>query len=94
MDTITIKMRDIFNRIDPMGVYSNEDNNIDEYDSEIKDIRGNILNCKSERETKKLVLSVFEKWFGKNNTLTDWNKEKYNELSREVWNLRDTMIQR
>ncbi len=64
-DIVLNRLREIFNRHDPVGIYMSDDVNVDEYDPEIKDVQKTFHSTVEPKKFTKDVTQVFNKWFGK-----------------------------
>jgi hypothetical protein len=69
-------------RHDPIGI--NFDNNSDEYEPEVGTILPKLRICESATDVLQVVHEEFVRWFG---PVTAGPKERYVEISAEIWQL-------
>jgi hypothetical protein len=69
-------------RHDPIGI--NFDNNSDEYEPEVGTILPKLRICESASDVLQVVHEEFVRWFG---PVTAGPKERYVEISAEIWHL-------
>src|SRR5215210_2655841 len=72
---------EILFRYDP--IYINFETNTDEYEPEVGTILPRLRNCHSAADVLTVVHEEFQKWFGEDSG----EREVYQEIAEEVWNL-------
>lgn len=77
-------MRSVFLKEDPMGIYFQDLNNIDEYDPEIKQLLLEIDTCQSQEKLYTTVHRVFLQKFG---SVPSYCDEKLHRISRTLFEL-------
>lgn len=78
------KMRDVFLREDPMGIYFQDLNNFDEYDPEIKLLLPEIDSCQSQEILYDTIRRIF---LGKFGNVPTYCEEKLHHISRILFEL-------
>ncbi len=78
-------MRGVFLKEDPMGIYFQDLNNIDEYDPEIKQLLLEIDNCQSQEKIYATLHRIFLQKFGNVPSHCD---EKLHRISSTLFELR------
>lgn len=69
-------------RHDPVGI--NYDHNADEYEVETETILPRLSGCRSSDDVLQVVHEEFVRWF---DTVTAGPRERYAEISREIWRI-------
>lgn len=67
---------------DPIGIYSEQDKNTDEYDSEAERIAERLSTCKSPEDVQSLVWDVFVRYFGEE---IAGSREEYCKIASRLW---------
>lgn len=83
------KLRKIFNKYDPIGIYFGKNINFDEYDPEIKGLIIRFKRSKNLNEFTYEMHNLFQKMFFPEIAGT---KKRYKKLSKEVYNLFKTEL--
>lgn len=78
------KLRELFNKYDPIGIYVGEDINFDEYDPEISGLILRFKRSRNEDEFSDELYTVFKHMFSED---IAGSKSRYTKLSKEVYNL-------
>ncbi len=78
------KLRKIFNKHDPIGIYFGRNMNFDEYDPEIKQLPSIFYKARSRGKFQEEFYELFVRMFFKNIV---GNKVKYKKLAKEVYDL-------
>lgn len=81
IDSKIEKMRNIFNQVDPAGVFFEE--NKDEYDAEIEEFMKSDVNLDDVEAVKQKINEIFKKYFSG----VEIKKEKLDELSLKIQSL-------
>ncbi len=85
------KLREIFNKYDPVGMCARHKNSCEEYDPEIEKIALIFIDCKDYKEFCDRIYMTFKKEFAEELV---GPKSKYEQFSKEVFkalqgNIRD-----
>jgi len=78
------KLRKLFNKHDPIGIYENKDVNFDEYDPEISGLIIRFKRSKNEDEFLDELYIVFKNMFSER---IAGSKNRYTKLAKEIYNL-------
>jgi hypothetical protein len=70
---------------DPIALYSDEDSNTDEYDSEAECIAKALPSCRTYDECLDMIWDVFKEMFGPREAES---LERYTKLAHAIWKLR------
>jgi hypothetical protein len=70
---------------DPIALYSDEDGNTDEYDSEAERIAQALPSCQTYDECLDMIWDVFKEMFGPREAES---RERYTNLAHAIWKLR------
>ena len=76
------KLREIFNKHDPIGIYENDKINVDEYDPEISGLIIRFKRSKNEDEFLVKIHALFIKMFSDD---IAGPKQKYKKLAQEIY---------
>ncbi|MBI2136224.1 hypothetical protein HYU06_04075 [Candidatus Woesearchaeota archaeon] len=79
---VKTNLRQIFNRYNPIGIYQDDETNIDEYDPEINRLIIKFKNSKNKDEFLAELHTVFIKMFDKK---IAGPKSRYKKLANEVY---------
>ena len=83
-DILKEKLREIFIKVDPMGIYFPEDKNIDEYDKEIDLLIQWLDTSYTQQDLLEKIWQLFKIRFG---NFEAGAKEKYEQLTNSVWKI-------
>ena len=76
------RLRKIFNKHDPIGIYENDKINVDEYDPEISGLIIRFKRSKNEDEFLLEIHTLFIKMFSED---IAGSKQRYKKLAHEIY---------